>query len=288
MIMPKVLKPNVTDLGEFSVARVLPNPEQRMVGPFVFFDHMGPVEFDAGAGVNVRPHPHIGLATVTYLLEGCILHRDSLGNCLEIRPGDVNWMVAGRGVTHSERESLEVRSRPHSLNGLQCWVALPREFAEVEPSFLHVSNNDLPHKIVEGVTIRLVVGEAFGLQSQIKTFSPMFMVDILANKGELIERPNPDHECLVYVAEGGINVGGAVVGEGATAMLPADADIHVLRYSRLVLLGGERWTEMPNLEWNFVSFDQDRIEQAKRAWSQGEFPAVVGDADEFIPLPSKD
>ena len=136
--MPKVLIPKVTDLGEFSVSRVLPNPVQRMVGPFVFFDHMGPVKFDAGAGVNVRPHPHIGLATVTYLLEGRILHRDSLGNCLEICPGDVNWMVAGRGVTHSERESIEVRSKPHSLNGLQCWVALPREHAEVELSLIHI------------------------------------------------------------------------------------------------------------------------------------------------------
>ena len=283
--MPKVLIPKVTDLGEFSVSRVLPNPAQRMVGPFVFFDHMGPVKFDAGDGVNVRPHPHIGLATVTYLLEGRILHRDSLGNCLEICPGDVNWMVAGRGVTHSERESIEVRSRPHALNGLQCWVALPPEHAEVAPSFRHVEHNDLPHKIVNEVTIRLVVGEAYGLQAPIETFSPMFMVDILAGKGEHIERPNPDHECLVYVAEGGINVDGVVVGEGATAMLPPQATITVLRYSRLILLGGEAWPDAPHLEWNFVSFDRDRIEQAKHDWRTGEFPTVIGDADEFIPLP---
>ena len=194
-------------------------------------------------------------------------------------------MVAGRGVTHSERESIEVRSKPHSLNGLQCWVALPREHAEVEPSFLHVAHNELPHKFYDEVTIRLVVGEEYGMQSSIKTFSPMFMVDILAGKGEHIERPNPEHECLVYVAEGGINVDGVVVGEGATAMLPAAAHITVLRYSRMVLLGGEPWPDAPHLEWNFVSFDRDRIEQAKRDWVAGQFPPVIGDTDEFIPLP---
>jgi len=150
--MPKNLVPDVKDLGEFSVARVLPNKQKKMVGPFVFFDHMGPVDFAPGEGVNVRPHPHIGLATLTYLLEGNILHRDSLGNCQEILPGEVNWMVGGRGITHSERESHEVHSQQHSLNGMQCWVALPKEFAEVEPSFTNIKRDDLPHYIYDGIS----------------------------------------------------------------------------------------------------------------------------------------
>ena len=283
--MPVSLVPRVTDLGEFSVARVLPNHPKRMVGPFVFFDHMGPVEFEAGQGINVRPHPHIGLATLTYLLKGHILHRDSLGNCCEIEPGDVNWMVAGRGVTHSERETLETHFRPHSLDGLQCWVALPREHAEIEPEFTHVSRFDLPHFMYEGVTARLVIGEAYGMQSQIKTFSPMFMLDIQAHTGSQVERPNPDQECLLYLAEGCIRVGGRLVEKGATVLLEADEQIHSDSYSRMVLLGGEEWPEVPHLEWNFVAFDQDRIEQAKQDWREGKFPPVIGDDEERIPLP---
>jgi hypothetical protein len=283
------LEPKVKDLGEFSVARVLPNSKKSMVGPFVFFDHMGPVEFSAGQGVNVRPHPHIGIATLTYLIEGQILHRDSLGNCVEIKPGDVNWMVAGRGITHSERETIEHNSRPHRLDGIQCWVALPRSAAEIEPSFTHRSNIDLPHWIQEGVTARIVIGEAYGLEADIKTFSPMFLVDVSAQSGSVINRPNPQHECLVYLADGALMLTNgeeqAWLKKGDTVLLQPDAQLKALEYSRLLMLGGEEWQEQPHLYWNFVAFDKERIEQAKRDWQEGRFNPVLGDDEEHIPLP---
>lgn len=287
--MYTLLEPTVKDLGEFSVARVLPNSAQRMVGPFVFFDHMGPADFTAGAGVNVRPHPHIGLATLTYLVEGQILHRDSLGNCIEILPGDVNWMVAGKGITHSERETIEHHSRPHRLDGIQCWVALPKKDAEVEPSFTHCSKYKLPHWIHEGVVARVVIGEAYGLAAEIKTFSPMFLIDITAQPGSLIHRPNPQHECLAYVVDGELMLTNgdeqARISKGATLLLDSDVQIEALEFARVIMLGGERWDEAPHLFWNFVAFDPERIEQAKRDWREGRFPAVVGDDEERIPLP---
>ncbi|RBP51401.1 pirin family protein [Arenicella xantha] len=284
--MVKHLEPVVTDLGEFSVARILPNSEKRMVGPFVFLDHMGPAEFAPGQGVNVRPHPHIGLATLTYLITGSILHRDSLGNCLEIHPGDVNWMVAGKGITHSERETLETLASQHSLNGLQCWVALPKEYAEIDPSFEHVSRFDLPHYLFEGVSARLVIGEAYGLESRLKTFSPMFLLDVTANQGVKLARPNPDQECLIYLEEGGLRVDGLVIQAGASVLVEPDANIEVLRFSRMILLGGKQWESKPHLEWNFVSFDRNRIAAAAAQWERGEFPPVIGDDDERIPFPA--
>ena len=286
--MAQLLDPDVKDLGEFSVGRVLPNPAKRMVGPFVFFDHMGPATFQPGSGVNVRPHPHIGLATLTYLLEGSILHRDSLGNVLEILPGDVNWMIAGRGITHSERETIEVNSTVHRLDGVQCWVALPREHAEVAPDFIHMKHQDLPHSIYQGVTARLIIGEAYGMVSPIKTFSPMFLLDVTAHDGDSVVRPNPEHECLMYLATGSASVGGLEVNSGDTLLVDAKDDILVSGFSRMILFGGVAWPEAPHLYWNFVSFAQDRIEQAKQDWKRGRFPTVPGDARESIPLPDDD
>ncbi|HAU68327.1 MAG TPA: hypothetical protein DCW52_08015 [Gammaproteobacteria bacterium] len=283
------LKPAIKDIGEFSVARVLPNSQKRMVGPFVFFDHMGPAEFSAGQGVNVRPHPHIGLATLTYLIEGKILHRDSLGNCLEVTPGDVNWMVAGKGITHSERETLEHHSQPHRLDGVQCWVALPKEFSETAPSFTHLSRFDLPHWIYEGVSARIVIGEAYGMKADIETFSPMFLVDVTAQVGAEINRPNPQHECLAYLADGALMLTNgeeqARIEKGETALIDPDVQIEALEYSRLIMLGGEAWNETPHLYWNFVAFDEKRLEQAKVDWQEGRFDPVIGDDEERIPLP---
>ncbi len=287
--MYQALQPVVKDLGEFSVARVLPNSKARMVGPFVFFDHMGPAKFSPGQGVNVRPHPHIGLATLTYLLEGKILHRDSLGNRLEITPGDVNWMVAGSGITHSERETLEHMSSEHRLDGVQCWVALPKDMAEIEPSFTHRSRFELPHWIKEGVSARIVIGEAYGLRADIKTFSPMFLVDVAAQPGSQIARPNPQQECLAYIADGSLEVSRAGMREtlqkGATVLLDSDIEITAVEFSRVILLGGEAWPEKPHLFWNFVAFDKERIEQAKQDWQAGRFAPVIGDDEERIPLP---
>lgn len=257
-----------------------------MVGPFVFFDHMGPAKFSPGQGVNVRPHPHIGLATLTYLVRGNILHRDSLGNYQEINPGDVNWMVAGSGITHSERETIEVNSSEHYLDGIQCWIALPHDQAEIDPSFTHVPKSDLPHKIYKGVTARIAAGEAYGINSPIKTFSPMFLVDVNAQEGETIEHPNPGQECLLYLVEGELEVGREIVRKGDTVLIDNNESIVTREYSRAILLGGEKWDKSPHLVWNFVSFDSDRIDQAKEDWKNGMFPTVPGDDEERIPLPT--
>ena len=196
--MATILNATEHDLGGLMVKRVLPQAKKKMVGPFIFFDHFGPTEFEAGQGINVRPHPHIGLSTLTYLFEGKILHKDSLGNNLEIEPGDINWMTAGKGIVHSERETFEVRANSHRINGLQCWVALPHHMAELEPSFAHVKKQDLPQIIHEGVMIRLVIGEAYGLSAPVKTYSPMFYLDVVASEGSVVERPNADQETGVY------------------------------------------------------------------------------------------
>lgn len=281
--MAYTLEAKKHDIGGLFVKRVIPQVKKKMVGPFIFFDHMGPGDFPAGKGINVRPHPHIGLCTITYLFEGSILHRDSLGNTLEITPGDVNWMTAGRGIVHSERESMEVRAKAHSIDGLQCWIALPEHHAEIEPSFTHIKKENLPQLIHEGVMMRLIAGEAFGLSAPVRTYSPMFYLDILAEAGSHIMRPNPDQECALYMISGSAAVDGEQYQQGDFVILEEDGPIEVQDNSRFILLGGEEWTDIPHIEWNFVSFSKQRIEQAKQDWAAGRFPAVPGDDKEFIP-----
>lgn len=274
------------DLGGFSVRRILPHASKRTIGPFVFFDHMGPAEFPAGQGIDVRPHPHIGLATVTYLLEGSILHRDSLGNVQEIHPGDVNWMTAGRGIVHSERESLEVRCRPHRINGFQVWLALPPDDAEVEPAFFHVGRNELPHVIDEGLVMRLVAGTAFGATSPVKTYSPMFYLDVVASAGRRVDRPDANMETAAYVQTGVVEIDGKTFGAGSFVVFgEKDMTLDVVENARLMLLGGDAFDDLPHLNWNFVSFDRARIDEARRMWRDGAFPTIPGDDREFIPLP---
>ncbi len=282
--MAKELIAKEHDLGGLTVKRVLPHVEKKMVGPFIFFDHMGPTQFKAGQGINVRPHPHIGLSTLTYLFEGGILHRDSLGNHLEILPGDVNWMTAGRGIVHSERETFEVRANPHAIDGLQCWIALPEEMAELEPSFIHVKKQQLPQIIFEDVMMRLVVGEAFGLSSPVKTYSPMFYLDIAACAGSNIERPNPTQEAAVYVISGKVSVAGIEYGAGQFVLLEEqDMGFSFLAPGRVVLLGGQKFERTPHIKWNFVSFNKERIEQAVDDWRERRFPDIPDDNKEFIP-----
>lgn len=283
--MAKILNGVEHDLGGLFVKRVLPNKEKKMVGPFIFFDQMGPSDFPAGKGINVRPHPHIGLSTLTYLFEGGILHRDSLGNNLEIQPGDVNWMTAGKGITHSERETFEVRANKHKINGLQCWIALPEHMAEIEPSFTHVKKNELPHFIHEGVMMRLIVGEAYGMSSPIKNYSPMFYIDIAASEGNKIDKPHPTQETAIFPISGKVEVGGVTYGEGEFVLLDeSDTAINVVECGRFIMLGGDKFDRVPHLFWNFVSFSEARIEQAKSDWENGNFPSVPGDNKEFIPL----
>jgi redox-sensitive bicupin YhaK (pirin superfamily) len=280
-----LLKGKTKDLDGFSVTRILPHAEKRMVGPFVFLDHMGPADFAAGEGIDVRPHPHIGLATLTYLTEGSILHRDSLGNNLEILPGDVNWMTAGRGIVHSERETHETKANQHQLNGLQCWIALPEQFAEIEPAFAHHKKCQLPQFNKEGVFARLIAGDALGMTSPIRTYSPMFFLDVILSAGSRFTRPNQDQECALYVLEGNVDVNSELYEKGDFVLLDADDVVASRSFSRVVFLGGEQWPKTPHMYWNFVSFSKERIEQAKRDWQEGRFPDIPGDNQEFTPLP---
>ena len=283
--MGKVLKAIEHDLGGLNVKRVLPNQEKRMVGPFIFFDQMGPNKFQAGQGINVRPHPHIGLSTLAYLFAGSTLHRDSLGNNLEINPGDVNWMTAGKGIVHSERETFEVRANPHVISGLQCWIVLPEHMAELEPSFTHVKKYDLPHSTYEGVMMRLIVGEAYGLSSPVKSYSPMFYIDVAASKGSKINKPHPTQETAIFPISGKVEVNGVTYSAGEFVLLDeADSEVTMIECGRFIMLGGEKFEQVPHLHWNFVSFSKQRIEQAKDDWKNGLFPTIPGDDKEFIPL----
>lgn len=283
--MAKILKATAHDIGGLDVKRILPHQQRRMVGPFIFFDQMGPNTFPAGEGINVKPHPHIGLSTLTYLFDGSILHRDSLGNNLEIFPGDVNWMTAGSGIVHSERESFEVRGNQHSVSGLQAWVALPENMAELAPSFTHVKKHTLPQSIEDGVMMRVVAGEAYGLSSPIKTYSPMFYVDVLANKGSEIAVPDPTQETALFIVYGRININGEMFGSNEFVLLDAkDTQITLAENSRFVMLGGETFEKVPFIHWNFVSFNKAHIEQAKDDWKNQRFPTIPGDDKEYFLL----
>jgi len=283
--MAQILKATEHDIGGLAVKRILPNQQKRMVGPFIFFDQMGPSTFPVGQGINVKPHPHIGLSTLTYLFDGSILHRDSLGNNVEIFPGDVNWMTAGSGIVHSERESFEVRGNQHSVSGLQCWVALPESMAELAPAFTHAKKETLPQNIENGVMMRLVVGEAYGLSSPIKTYSPMFYVDVIANKHSNIVTPDPSQETALFIIYGSITINGENFGPNEFILLsPEDEQITLKEDSRFVLLGGDKFEKVPMIHWNFVSFSKERIEQAKDDWKNQRFPTIPGDDKEFFAL----
>lgn len=280
-----LITPHEKDLGEFSVRRALPYIKQRTVGPWIFFDHMGPAEFSPGQGVNVRPHPHINLATVTYLFEGEILHRDSLGSYATIQPGDINLMVAGKGITHSEREREEVRNAPHKLHGLQLWHALPEADEEVEPAFYHYPSADIPAVDVNGVPVRVLMGSAYGVTSPVKTFAETVYAEAAMTLGQRLAVPQAE-QLAVYVAQGGITVGGTGVPQFSMAVLESTEAIDVVATedSQIAFIGGEAMSPR-FIEWNFVSSRAERIEQAKKDWRERRFPLVPGDEEEFIPLP---
>lgn len=276
------------DLGGFEVRRVLPSRARRMVGPFTFFDQMGSAVLAPGQGIDVRPHPHIGLATVTYLFEGEILHRDSLGSHQSIRPGDINWMTAGRGIVHSERTPPEYRQQGSKLHGLQLWVALPREHEETEPSFRHYPASSLPAHDEAGVSLRVLAGSAYGVTSPVETLSPLFYVDAVMAEGSQIALPSGHEERALYVVEGALHCGAerAEVGRMLVFSRGVGVVLRAERASRIVLLGGAPLDGKRYIDWNFVSSSRERLEQAKQAWRAGQFPKVVGDEAEFIPLPA--
>ena len=281
-----VIEQRRRDLGGFEVGRVLPYPRRRMVGPFVFFDHMGPIDFPPGIPrtVDVRPHPHIGLATVTYLFDGEIMHRDSLGSEQPIRPFEVNWMTAGRGITHSERFERARREGGH-LNGIQAWVALPKEREEVEPSFAHHAGKDLPKSDEDGVSLRLVAGAMSGLKAAVNTLSPLFYAHCDVAAGARVQLPAGYAERALYVASGSVEGDGRTFTEGQMIVFaPGDAIVTAITPAIVMLLGGEPLGER-FIEWNFVSSSRDRIEQAKSDWRAGRMKLPDLDDREFIPLP---
>jgi redox-sensitive bicupin YhaK (pirin superfamily) len=283
----RVLEGRLRDLGGFSVRRVLPADGQQTVGPFIFFDHMGPAIFAPGEGVDVRPHPHIGLATVTYLFEGEFMHRDSLGSAQLIRPGDVNWMVAGRGIAHSERTPPELRRATAGapIHGIQTWIALPTAHEETPPSFSHHPAADLPEITDRGSRLRVIAGEAYGARAPAAVFSPMFYVEAVLDADATIELPGNYQERAAYVVEGGIEVAGERYGVGKmTVFAAAHVTLRALRRSRVMLLGGSPLDGPRHIWWNFVSSSRERIERAKLDWREDRFAAVSGDP-ERIPLP---
>jgi redox-sensitive bicupin YhaK (pirin superfamily) len=275
------------DLGGFEVGRVLPFHSRRMVGPFIFLDHMGQARFQAGfpRSVDVRPHPHIGLSTVSYLFEGAMTHRDSVGSTEVIRPGEVNWMTAGRGITHSERFE-DLRANGGTMHGIQAWVALPAEHEEADPAFAHHEGADLPTYEEGGMWARLIAGEAFGAKAAVRTHSPMFYVHWRLDAGATVSLPAEYPERAAYVAQGVVEIDGRQLHEGQMAVFAPGGSVTVTAVADAIvmLLGGEPVGER-FIEWNFVASSRDRIAQAKADWRAGRMKLPDADDQEFIPLP---
>ena len=283
-MLAAVIVPRTRDLGDgFQVRRALPAIEKRAVGPFVFFDQMGPMRLAAGHGLDVRPHPHIGLATITYLFSGEILHRDSLGTVQPIRPGEVNWMTAGRGIVHSERTPKHLRAAGPVAFGIQIWIGLPAAQEEVEPSFVHFKAPDLP--VLDG-GLRLVAGSLRGAHSPVPTFSPMFYAVAELAPGASVTVPAEHEERAAYVAQGEAEIGSQRFPAGQLLVFERGKEIRIqsTSSSRILLLGGEPLDGQRHMWWNFVSSRQERIAQAAADWKAGRFAPVPGET-EFIPLP---
>lgn len=287
--MPTIIVPRVHDLGGFSVRRAVPTIKLRSIGPFVFVDHIGPAIFEPGRGIDVRPHPHIGLATVTYLWAGSLRHRDTLGHLQDIVPGDVNWMTAGRGIAHSERTPPDTRADASPIHGMQTWVALPRNAEETAPSFHHHAGASLPQRDSSGAQLRVIAGRAFGLESPVRVFADTWNVAVdLAAHAELRIMDRVPERAL-YVLNGHAQLDGAdvparhllVLEPGTTATLRAKTPL------KAMLLGGEPLDGPRHVWWNFVSSSKERIEQAKRDWQAGRFGLIPGDTRERIPLPAR-
>ena len=287
----RVIEGQSRDLGGFTVARILPAALARNVGPFVFFDHLGPVDFAPGEGMSVRPHPHIGLATVTYLFEGAMTHRDSIGSHTDIMPGDVNWMSAGHGVVHSERSPQALREAGHRLHGIQIWVAQSAEQENDAPNFRHVGKRDLPTLAAEGALLRVVLGEAFGLRSPIRHSIRLFYVHAVLEAGARLPIPADVEERAVYAVDQGILLDGVPLKRGSMAVLEptTSATIDAPNGGTVMLLGGSKLDRPRYLNWNFVATSQALIERARTSWESypnQQFPAVPGET-EWIPLPAR-
>ena len=285
--------PRSRDLGGFEVRRALPAPKRQMVGPFIFFDQAGPAEFLTGQGVDVRPHPHIGLGTVTYLYRGDFHHRDSIGSDQIIRPGALNWMVAGKGVSHSERTSEAGRSGPHSLFGIQTWIALPEQYEDMEPTFEHHGKEALPEIRDQGIDAKLILGNAYGETAPAQMYSETFYLDVTLAAGALFPMPDNHEDRGIYITEGSISISGQSYAAGQMMIFRPGDKITVQageRGARLMALGGATLNGPRYIWWNFVASSEEKIEEAKREWrearwGQGLFDLPPTDRDEHIPLP---
>jgi hypothetical protein len=287
--METLIVTRTRDLGDgFEVRRALPSARRRMVGPFIFLDQMGPAVFRSGHGLDVRPHPHIGLATVTYLFAGEILHRDSLGVVQPIRPGEVNWMTAGRGIVHSERTGPETRAAGGRLFGMQAWVALPKQYEETAPDFVHHASDTMPFLEGEGVRMHLIAGSLHGKRSPVRTFSDMFYADVALEAGAGFVLPAEHEERALYLAEGSVEIDGIAFSAGELVVFRpgSEIDFRAPEPARMMLLGGEPMDGPRHIFWNFVSSSQERLEAAKADWKARRF-AQVPQETEFIPLPEE-
>jgi redox-sensitive bicupin YhaK (pirin superfamily) len=283
------LEPKISDIGAFQVRRTLPSHKRRTVGPFIFFDHMGPVEFPPGRSIDVLPHPHIGLATVTYLFEGEILHRDSVGSLQLIEPGAINWMVAGSGIVHSERSRPEVQAAGQRLHGIQLWVALPEGKEDGDPAFYHHPASDFRDTVLEAnggqVQFRLLMGEALGQRSPVEVLSPMIYGELKVPENVTYTLPVLASEQAIYIAEGEILAEGKEYGDGSMLVLAPDRTLtlRALKSARIMILGGDPIGKR-KIYWNFVHSNPEKIEEAKQRWADQKFPAIEGET-EFVPLP---
>lgn len=282
----QIIVPRTVDIGGLAVRRALPSARSRMVGPFIFFDHFGPAEFRSGTGLDVRPHPHIGLATLTYLFDGEIYHRDSLGSAVPIRPGEINFMIAGRGITHSERTSAERRVAGDHLHGLQCWVALPAAEEERAPSFAHHDAGEFPQMSGEGKTVRVTMGSLYGARSPVEMLSDTIFAEVRLDAGAELPIDADHEERAIYLVAGEAEIqGDRFAAPQLLVFRPGDRlTIRAVGEVRLVVLGGAAMDGPRHIWWNFVSSRRERIEAAKAEWKAGRFSPVPGDS-EFIPLP---
>lgn len=282
----QLIHPKEKDLGGFSVRRTLPNQDVKRIGPWIFFDHMGPATFPAGEGVNVRPHPHINIATVTYLFDGEILHKDSIGSEQAIKPGDLNLMVTGSGMVHSERESPEVKNREHTIHGLQLWMALPEKDEETAPAFYHYSANNLPKIDVNGVAVKVMMGQAYGVTSPVKTFSSTLYIEAKLSKGQTLTLPNAEQRGL-YIVTGQVSLRDTVVPQHTMVTLDNidGIEIKAEQDTQVALIGGDDIGHR-YVDWNFVSSRKERIAEAISQWNDRKFPEIPSDSEEYIPYPT--
>lgn len=284
-----IIKERAADIGKFLVGRLLPFRQKRMVGPFIYIDHMGPVKLDERTHFDVLPHPHIGLSTLTFLFDGSIMHRDSLGNAVEIKPGEVNWMTAGKGIVHSERTPEYLRHSEKSLHGLQIWVALPKDLEVMDPEFFHISESEIPNWEQNGVSFKLIAGEVFGRKSGVPVYSRLYMIEIRSKtKQHLALGEHLYGESGLYILEGGLESDGNVY-EPKQMLVTKEShlcEFTILANSIVYIFGGEPFPEERFIDWNFVSSSKERIEEAKEKWKAHRFEKVKGDEKEYVPYPT--